>query len=148
MSFIAEKPSTSRGQCAEFCGGPHGLMSFRVVAMAPQDFALWMSNEQQPASVAAADPNVKRGAELFRAAGCGACHSVRGSLLATTIGPDLTHAGGRQAIGAELLPTTKANFKLWITANQELKPGNLMPPFRNFSDNELDDVAAYLEALK
>jgi cytochrome c oxidase subunit 2 len=36
----------------------------------------------------------------------------------------------------------------WIASSQHLKPGNLMPSFGDFSSEELQGLAAYLEGLK
>ena len=43
---------------------------------------------------------------LFLAAGCGACHAVRGTPATGTVGPDLTHVGARRSVGAETLAMT------------------------------------------
>jgi cytochrome c oxidase subunit II len=40
-----------RGQCAEYCGGQHGLMAFTVVATSPADFEQWLATQVQPARV-------------------------------------------------------------------------------------------------
>ncbi|HMQ19532.1 MAG TPA: cytochrome c oxidase subunit II, partial [Sphingopyxis sp.] len=34
----ADRPGVYKGQCAEYCGGPHALMGFVVIAHAPEDF--------------------------------------------------------------------------------------------------------------
>src|SRR3546814_9016079 len=39
MRIQADKPGVYGGQCAEYCGGPHALMGFVVVAHRPRDFA-------------------------------------------------------------------------------------------------------------
>ena len=36
MVIQADAPGVFRGQCAEYCGGPHALMAFYAVAMAPR----------------------------------------------------------------------------------------------------------------
>jgi cytochrome c oxidase subunit 2 len=38
MVIQADAEGEFRDQCAEYCGGPHALMAFRAVAMAPQEF--------------------------------------------------------------------------------------------------------------
>jgi len=37
---------------------------------------------------------------VFEQKGCGLCHTVRGTRALATVGPDLTHVGGRAEIGA------------------------------------------------
>jgi cytochrome c oxidase subunit 2 len=50
----ADKPGYYYGQCAEFCGDSHAIMRFRVIALDEKDFALWRTNQEQPARVVAA----------------------------------------------------------------------------------------------
>lgn len=147
LSLAATTPGVSRGQCAEYCGGAHALMSFQVVAMAPDDFAAWSQREAAPA-VAPRDADAQQGQALFLSSGCGGCHTVRGTAARGTIGPDLTHVGGRLSLAAATLPNSPGALRRWITDNQHVKPENRMPPFRIFSDDELAALAAYLYGLK
>ncbi len=51
----ADEPGYFWGQCAEYCGDSHAVMRFRVVALAPIEFAAWVAHQKEPArSVAAA----------------------------------------------------------------------------------------------
>ncbi len=45
----ADKPGYFWGQCAEYCGDSHAVMRFRVIALAPKEFAEWLENQKQPA---------------------------------------------------------------------------------------------------
>ena len=90
----------------------------------------------------------RRGQALFLAAGCGACHAVRGTAATGTIGPDLTHLGGRRSVGVDTLPLTPENLARFIADGQHVKPGNRMPEFRIFSADEHDALAAYLVSLR
>jgi cytochrome c oxidase subunit 2 len=147
LRLSVDRTGVFRGQCAEYCGGPHAWMAMAVVAMSAEDHSVWFSNE----SKAAVEPQTniaRRGEALFRAAGCGGCHTVRGTGATGTVGPDLTHVGSRRSIGADLLPMTQANLARFILDGQTLKPGNRMPPFRIFAADELDAVAAYLHGLR
>jgi cytochrome c oxidase subunit 2 len=76
------------------------------------------------------------------------CHTVRGTPAAGTRGPDLTHVGTRASIGAGLLPNNAGTLAGWIASSQHLKPGNLMPEFKELSAEDLKALAAYLEGLK
>ncbi|MCX6951261.1 MAG: c-type cytochrome, partial [Verrucomicrobia bacterium] len=89
----------------------------------------------------------RRGAALFQSVGCGACHAVRGTPAAGTLGPDLTHVGSRRALGAETLPNDAASFARWITHPESHKPGALMPAFAMLPSDDVRALAAYLEAL-
>jgi cytochrome c oxidase subunit 2 len=134
----AERPGEFRGQCAEYCGGPHAFMALFFVAEEPAQYERWASVQRQPAA---------QSSEAF-VAHCGSCHTVRGTPAAGLLGPDLTHVGGRLSIGAGLLPMNAGALAGWIASSQHLKPGNLMPAFRHFSGEELRSLAAYLGSLK
>ena len=47
--FKADKPGYFYGQCAEYCGESHAIMRFRVIALSPRDYSLWLENQKQPA---------------------------------------------------------------------------------------------------
>ncbi|MGF6230634.1 cytochrome c oxidase subunit 2 [Inquilinus ginsengisoli] len=146
LTLEATEAGVSRAQCAEYCGGAHALMSMYVVALEPDAYEAWLAAEAAPASEPASEP-ARRGMALFLQNGCGACHAVRGTEADGTIGPDLTHVGGRLSLGAAALPNDADAFARWIADNQHVKPGNLMPPYRNLSRDELAAIAAYLEGL-
>lgn len=143
----ADSPGVYRGQCAEYCGGPHALMAFYVIAEEPAEFEAWLARERQPAA-APSEPWHRRGLELFLGSGCSACHTIRGTPADGTFGPDLTHVGGRYSLGAGILPNNVGTLAGWIAGSQDLKPGNLMPSFNTFEGEELRALAAYLESLR
>lgn len=145
MTVQADLPGVYGGQCAEFCGGPHALMGFAVVAHRPADFERWQAMRRQPA---AASPDTARGADLFASAGCAACHRIAGTSANGLAGPDLTHVGSRRTLGAGILPNNRGTMMGWVGDAQAIKPGNRMPPYRVLSARELADIAAYLEAQK
>ncbi|MDP1585071.1 MAG: cytochrome c oxidase subunit II [Bradyrhizobium sp.] len=147
LRLTAERPGIYRGQCAEYCGGPHALMAFEVVAMPAADYAAWLQRATRPATTPASEI-ARRGQSLFLATGCGACHTVRGTSAAGTLGPDLTHIGARRSIGIDTLPLTRENLVRFITDGQHIKPGNLMPEFRVLQPPELEALASYLLSLK
>jgi cytochrome c oxidase subunit 2 len=134
----AERAGRYRGQCAEYCGGPHAWMALLVVAEERADFLRWTEAQRRPA----------RQADARFQALCAACHSVRGTPAAGTLGPDLTHVASRAALGAGVLPNGANAFASWIAASQRHKPGNLMPSFDSLGSEELDALAAYLESLE
>ena len=135
-----EKPGVYRGVCAEFCGPSHALMAFPVVVHKPDDFATWLAAQRQPATAA--------GAAAFLAAGCGACHVVRGISKAGSVGPDLTHFAGRRTIGAGTMPLTEANLADWLVAPDHIKPGVRMPSFATLPDGERQAIVDFLLELK
>lgn len=141
-----ERAGIFRGQCAEFCGESHALMAFRVVAMEPAAFARWLEQEAEPASEPE-DPLAIRGREVFLSLGCGACHAVRGTPATGMFGPDLTHVGGRESLGAGILPNDQEGFERWIGHTQAIKPAVNMPSFGHLGADDMKALAAYLEGL-
>jgi cytochrome c oxidase subunit 2 len=146
LTLNARRTGVMRGQCAEYCGGAHALMSFNVVVMTPEAFEAWLRRERAPAQEPA-DALAQQGKALFFTTGCNACHTIRGTAAANELGPDLTHVGGRTSIGAATLGVDKADFARWIRDNQSIKPGNLMPAYGIFTPGQLDALASYLAGL-
>jgi cytochrome c oxidase subunit 2 len=142
MRVSASAAGRYRGQCAEYCGGPHGWMAFFVVAHEPARYEEWAARQRAPAAAGQAP-----GRALFESH-CAACHAIRGTAAAGVRGPDLTHYASRETLGAGRLPLNEGTTMAWIATNQKLKPGNLMPEFRHFSADELQALASYLAALR
>jgi cytochrome c oxidase subunit II len=138
-------PGVYRGQCAEYCGGPHAMMALYVVALEPTQYEQWLDRQHQQA---ASEPLTKAGEALFLSSGCNACHTIRGTAASGVIGPDLTHVGSRLSIAAATLPNTAEAFSRWISDNQHIKPNNRMPPFRILSHDDLAALGRYLEGLQ
>ncbi|MHB0770956.1 cytochrome c oxidase subunit II [Bradyrhizobium sp. 1.29L] len=147
LRVTARLPGIYRGQCAEYCGGSHALMAFEVIAMPPAEYAAWLSRAAAPPLPPQSEDH-RRGQLLFLASGCGACHTVRGTPAAGTIGPDLTHIGSRRSVGIDTLPLNHANLVRFVTGGQHVKPGNLMPEFRILKPSDVDALSAYLLTLK
>jgi cytochrome c oxidase subunit 2 len=143
----ADRPGVSRGQCAEYCGVQHALMSLVVVAQPEEDFRRWLEGESQPAA-APATPLAQQGRALFASAQCAYCHTVRGAYTAArSLGPDLTHIASRRMLAAASLENTRQNMARWITGAQRIKPGSRMPDIQ-LSAQELEALLAYLDGLR
>jgi cytochrome c oxidase subunit 2 len=147
LRLQADRPGVYAGQCAEFCGGPHALMGFVVIAHAPADFAAWRARRAIPPRPPQA-PLAVQGAQLFLQQGCAACHTIAGTPATGLAGPDLTHVGTRRSLGAGILPNNRGTLAGWISDSQALKPGNRMPRYADLSGPELRALAAYLESRK
>ncbi|MGQ0655722.1 MAG: cytochrome c oxidase subunit II [Betaproteobacteria bacterium] len=137
LLFTATTEGTYRGQCAEFCGGPHALMALHVVALSERAFEVWRDAQLEPA---------KSQHPIFSAR-CAACHAVRGTGASGTRGPDLTHVGSRLYIAAGTLSNTPGNMAGWLVDSQHAKPGSLMPAMR-LGAAELEAVLAYVATLQ
>ena len=132
---------TFRGVCAEYCGASHARMALVVAVMEPAEFETWLVAQASPAMPSA-------DARAFTTAGCGACHSVRGTAAGGTIGPDLTHVGSRLSLAAGVLANSPADAERWIASPQHIKPGALMPPFGMLPANDVQQIVTYLQALR
>ena len=148
MRIQADRPGVFGGQCAEYCGGPHALMGFTVVAHEPAQFARLMqarlAREQTIAGAGGAAEGLA-GARLFASAGCAACHRIAGTPANGLAGPDLTYVGARRTLGAGILPNNRGTMMGWIANSQAIKPNNRMPPYTVLSSEELTALATYLE---
>lgn len=147
LRLTAQRAGIYRGQCAEYCGGPHALMALEVVAMPPDEFDAWLAAATR-ASQEPPTETARAGRALFQTYGCGACHTIRGTDARGTVGPDLSRLGGRRFIAAATLRLDEATIGRFIRDGQALKPGNQMPEFRIFSAAELGALSAYLASLK
>jgi cytochrome c oxidase subunit 2 len=121
-------------------------MAMLIVAEPEAAYQAWRA-KQLAESAAPAEADEQRGQQALLAKPCAACHSIRGTKAAGTLGPDLTHVGSRQYIAAGILPTTRGSLAAWIADPQTIKPGNNMPMVPLTAD-ELNDLTAYLASLK
>lgn len=163
LRLQADRPGVYAGQCAEYCGGPHALMGFVVIAHEPEAYQAWRAERAdrafspepapepapQPAPGPAPEPKLEaRGEQVFADAGCGACHTIGGTSANGLAGPDLTHVGSRRTLGAGILPNNRGTLAAWIADSQAIKPGNRMPAYPVLSGRDLGALAAYLESRK
>ena len=141
------KTGVFRGACAEYCGASHAWMAFSVVVQSRDEFDAWLSRQSQPAEPPR-EAWATRGAELFLAHGCSACHTIRGNGAAGVIGPDLTHVGSRLNLAAGALSNEPDSFARWIQETHKVKPEVLMPSFHMLPGEDVRALAAYLKGLK
>jgi cytochrome c oxidase subunit 2 len=147
LALEATRTGLFQGVCAEYCGTSHALMKFSVVVLEKHDFIRWLAHQAEPARTPA-QPLARRGQELFLRDGCSACHAVRGTPAAGVVGPDLTHVGGREGLGAATLPNERDDFVRWLASTESLKPGVHMPAFGMLPAEDLQALAAYLDGLE
>ncbi|PXA99092.1 cytochrome c oxidase subunit II [Nostoc sp. 3335mG] len=129
-----------RGVCAEFCGPSHALMAFPVVVETAEAFDAWLDGEDAPSQNGVSN-------EGFLAAGCGACHAVRGTEADGVVGPDLTHFASRRSLGAGTLPITADNLARWLVDPDHIKSDARMPAYGTLSQAERDALVSYLLGL-
>ncbi len=146
--MMAEEPGRFRGQCTEFCGVQHALMSLLVVAMPEEDFLAWISDRLPGTELD--DPLELRGREVFFEAGCQSCHTIQGVSEPEFLGapgPDLTHLAARSTLGGLTIENTRENLTAWILDPHHFKPGVRMPP-SPLSGEDVGALVAYLETLQ
>jgi cytochrome c oxidase subunit II len=155
MYIEADAPGTYEGQCKEFCGLSHTYMKFTVVAHAPEDYAAWVSGQQQPAAEPTGDAVAGRDVFLNGIeGGCVRCHAVNGltdeqgeEVLGSRDGPDLTHFNSRECFaGCILFNDSDEDLRRWLDDPPAVKAGSWMPDY-GLSDQQIDDLIAYLRTL-
>ncbi len=153
---------TFYGQCAEFCGTSHANMRFKVKVDSPADYEAWLVAQ----TAAAAEPTTeaaKAGQALFVGGGaCSSCHWLESSktnefetekdsegkdVIVKKIGPNLSHIGSRAHFAGAIAELNTTNLKAWIRNPQKFKPGSKMV-VRKFTEDEVNNLVAYVESLK
>ena len=143
FSLEATRTGIYRGPCAEFCGESHALMAFAAVVMEPAAFDDWLAAQALPSPGAEA-----AGLDAFMRNGCDACHAIAGTPANGRIGPDLSHVGSRETLGAGILPNDIDSYIALIANPDTVKPGIRMPAFHGLPEEEIFTIARYLEGLK
>lgn len=144
MWIAPHEGGTYTGQCAEYCGTQHSKMLLRVVVESPEEFAVWVENQQKPA---VNDAAVAAGRQLFLDNSCANCHTIRGTNARGTFGPDLTHLMSRETIAAGAAKNTRENLVAWIDNPAVFKTGCHMPALK-LTEDQVKSVVAYLETLR
>jgi cytochrome c oxidase subunit 2 len=167
MAIRAETEGVYLGQCAEFCGLSHPNMRFSVVAESPEEFDAWIAAQAAEAEVVQPGDSVEgqrgdpaAGQELFTSATCVACHAIEGYPVngdpageavpleqQARVGPNLTHFNSRDEFAGGILEVqSDDDLRAWLANPQALKPGAQMPNLQ-LSDEQIDDLVAYLRTL-
>jgi cytochrome c oxidase subunit II len=144
MWFDPRQPGLYLDQCAQFCGAQHALMLLRVYVDSPEQFAVWVKHQQQPGWN---DPRVANGRRVFETQACMNCHAISGTAATGRFGPDLSHLMSRTTLASGAMDDNAENLRLWIKDPAAFKSGSLMPAMQ-LSDEQLDQVTAYLLTLK
>jgi cytochrome c oxidase subunit 2 len=143
LTLTPKRTGIFRAPCAEFCGTSHAYMAFSVVVMEQEDFDVWRRRQ-----ISGHEKNPDRGRALIRRHGCLGCHSLRGEEIGGATAPDLTLIGARHSIGAGTLANTAENIARFIRSPVSVKPGAKMPSFDMLPQQEIEEMARYLEGLK
>ena len=136
------------GPCTEYCGIQHAWMRIRLVALTAEQFKAWIEQQRRSAPDRRGGDTAFRGQEIFLRSTCVNCHAVRGTPAAAKIGPDLTHFASRSTIGAGVVANSPQNLRRWVKEVQTMKPGVLMPNYKELSDNDVTALVDFLGGLK
>jgi cytochrome c oxidase subunit 2 len=147
IRVLADRAGRFEGECAEYCGAGHARMLLVVVAEPLDAYEAWLAGQAAPA-LPPADRASETGQAIFENRACGTCHTIRGTSAMSSVGPDLTHVGGRSGLAANTLPNSRAWLEAWITHAQSIKPGSQMPDLAQLRGDELQAVATYLGSLR
>jgi cytochrome c oxidase subunit 2 len=135
------------GQCAQYCGTQHAKMLLRASVDSRADFDRWVRTQQQIArDESMLSPEASEGRRVFNRTACVNCHGIAGTAAEGRFGPDLTHLMSRETIASGIALNNAAELRRWVQNPAAIKPGSLMPSM-NLSDQELDEVTAYLLTL-
>lgn len=136
-------------RCAELCGTSHAYMEKPVIVSSQEEFDAWMSDQLAVAEQASQTPE-GRGQALVAANGCAACHSING---APGIGPTWFGLFGRTETltDGSTVVADEAYIHESIKAPQaKIVRGfeNQLMPTYGFTDEQIDDIVAYIKTLR
>lgn len=170
LQFTAERVGDYFGECAEFCGGSHAWMRFKVKVVPQENFDAWVAAWRTPP----ADGNAETAGVVDAPASfgaCLACHRVNGTNATFAgqgmsaisgyrdpdthevvggPGPNLTLLACRDTIGAGILENTPQNLETWLKHTDEVKEGVYMPNYykQGLTDEQIQQLVTYLSSLK
>ena len=136
-------------RCAELCGTSHAYMEGPVIVSTQTDFDSWMAEQVKLAEEAAATPE-GRGQALVTANGCAACHSITG---AAGIGPTWLGLFGHEVPltdGSTVVADEAYLHESIKTPQAKIVAGfeNQLMPTYGFTDEQIDDIVAYIKTLR
>jgi cytochrome c oxidase subunit 2 len=173
LQFVAATPGDYFGECAEFCGGSHAWMRFKVKIVPQANFDSWVAAWRSPPDVDAnaETSDVVEAPPAFGA--CLACHNISGTnaqiaqsgiaanpgyvdpltqQIVPGPGPNLTLLACRDTIGAGILENTPENLETWLKRTDEVKEGVYMPNYYTMdpglTDEQVDELVSYLQSLR
>jgi cytochrome c oxidase subunit 2 len=134
--------------CAEMCGRDHAVMAADVKVVSQADFDSWV-NEQ---TVVSEDP-VERGRVWYEQFGCNACHTLDGSegvgpSWAGLYGEDVTLTNGSTVVADHeyLYQSICDPASQIVEGFQPVMPATYCED--NITDDQIDDIIAFIESLK
>jgi cytochrome c oxidase subunit II len=124
LEFKAEKEGVYPGQCTEFCGLQHGVMTASLEVVPAAEFDRWLQREAQ-----AQETGESELGQITFAGACAKCHGMEGEGL---IGPAL--AGNPTIQQREAVEEVVRNGR-----------GEMPAVGRGWSDRQLDALVRYMQ---
>ena len=137
LRLEADEPGIYAGQCTEFCGLSHANMRMEVIALSPEHFEEWKTQQLAPAQAPTSELAIA-GEGVF-AAQCASCHQVTGLVdgngdpiiarpetrVYSGAAPNLTHLMSRNTFaGASWdLLTPECRDAVWNASPEEFGDG-------------------------
>ena len=135
-------------RCAELCGTGHYRMEQPVVVVDQAGFDTWVAERRKEAEQLSATPE-GHGQLLVSANGCGACHSITGS---AGVGPTWRGLFGSQVELQDGTVVTADEHYIFQSIkdpkSQVVKGFAPTMPVFPFTDDEINDIVAYIKTLK
>lgn len=146
ISFTPDSVGIYPGQCVEYCGASHANMRLRTFVESDSIFQAWVAAQKTTPTVPAKGSPEEAGRQALQRYGCIGCHAIAG-FSTGTIGPNLTHVGGRATIAGGTMMNTEQHLHDWIADPPAMKPGSMMPNM-HASPPDIMALVAYLQSLK
>ncbi len=105
--------------CTELCGLGHSTMRAKVIVMAPDAFAQWLSDQQQVTD----EGGAALGKQEFADLGCGSCHALADAGTTAQVGPNLDTvlaSADAEFIRASIVDPN-ADDREWVSAGRHAK---------------------------
>jgi cytochrome c oxidase subunit II len=148
------RPGRYEVVCAQHCGTNHFNMRGHVSILGQDEFDEWIDQQQTFGELRAAlaerveDEDVAQGRRLAEQHGCMACHSLDGS---RSVGPTWLNLHGREitlADGSQVTADDDYIRRSITDPSAQVTQGfpNVMPPYGQLDDEELDALVAFIRA--
>ena len=128
--------------CSQYCGMDHARMGGWIYVLEPQDYAVWLAQQNSPLSLSA------QGERTFHTLGCSGCHAegskVHAPLLNGLYGKPVPLADGSVVIANEQYLRDSI-----LLPNKQIAAGYnpVMPAYQNrISAEDLNALIAYLKS--
>jgi cytochrome c oxidase subunit 2 len=154
MWFVANAPGRYDLKCAEYCGLRHSYMYTSVVVMPQEKFENWYADTSQVQMEEEASP-ARAGLQVMRNYGCLACHSLDGT---EKVGPTYQGIYGKEVTvftdGEERTVTVdegyirRSIYRPDADIVEGFSEGQMQSYKGMVSEEEIDQIVAYLETLK